>query len=189
MTVAPITRSLKPQVFPCVAASFIMNSRSIAERSAACTDASGENSARECAQRRHAHRSYAHSNWPSGAFHRSVTLVLCTRLQRTRVSARDQMTLLILTAGVLRRFRFAWTVTILQHDNGRLVTSFRSLVRQGVTELISLRESPVFRIAEELGKSWRFFTTYGDVQIGSVLRQSFLAPVIANVGSNTQSSL
>jgi hypothetical protein len=99
------------------------------------------------------------------------------------------MTLLISTAGVLRWFRFASTVTILQHDNGRLAANHHSLDRQGVTELISLRESPAFRIAEELGKSWRFFTTYGDVQISPVLRQSFLAPVIANVGSNTQSSL
>jgi hypothetical protein len=142
----------------------------------------------ERARRRHAHRTYAYSNWPSGAFYRSATLVFCTRFQRTRDSARDEMTLLTLTAGVLRRFRFAWTVTILQHDNGRLATNCRSPGRQGVTELISLRESPGFRNAEELGKSWRFFATYGGLQISSVLRQSFLAPVIANVGSNTQSS-
>jgi hypothetical protein len=52
------------------------------------------------------------------------------------------MMVLTLTAGVLRRFRFAWTVTILQHDSGRLAAKCRSLGRQGATELISLRESP-----------------------------------------------
>jgi hypothetical protein len=54
------------------------------------------------------------------------------------------MTLLILTAGVPGRFRFASTVTILQHDKERLVTDRRSLGRQGVVKLISLRESPDF---------------------------------------------
>jgi hypothetical protein len=145
------------------------------------------NNVRENVRRRHAHRTYAYSNWPSAAFYRSATSVFCTRSQRTGDSAWDEMMVLTLTAGVLRRFRFAWTVTILQHDNGRLATKCRSLGRQGATELISLRESPASRNAEELGKSWRFFATYGDLQISSVLRQSFLAPVIANVGSNTQS--
>jgi hypothetical protein len=49
-------------------------------------------------------------------------------LAANRDSAREEMTLLILTAGVLRRFRFASTVTILQHDKDRLVT--RSSVRE-----------------------------------------------------------
>jgi hypothetical protein len=41
------------------------------------------------------------------------------------------MTLLILAAGVMRRFRFASTVTILQHNIGSLVANeARSTVRK-----------------------------------------------------------
>jgi hypothetical protein len=51
-------------------------------------------------------------------------------LRRSRDSARKEMMLLTLTAGVLRRFRFASTVTILQHDVDALVTNDGSLDRR-----------------------------------------------------------
>src|SRR5882757_8419697 len=46
------------------------------------------------------------------------------------------------------------------------------------------RESPDSARAEELSNRWRFFDTYLAPQFSTLLRQSFLTPVAANVRSD-----
>src|ERR1700733_3113787 len=80
------------------------------------------------------------------------------------------MTPLILLARLRDTCRFAPTVTNLQHKFPDRPLRFLDILRQeknGSPRIISLSA------AKELGNHWRFFTTYGKVQIGSVSRQPF----------------
>jgi hypothetical protein len=88
------------------------------------------------------------------------------------------MILLIFAAGLIREFRFVSTVTILQQgihqpwwEAARHRPPAEATEQQGQGNHKGTTGRPP---AEDLGKRWRFFPTYAEVQTSPVLRQQFL---------------
>jgi hypothetical protein len=109
------------------------------------------------------------------AFRRDVALHKHNHSPRELMSTNPvhhRVILLIFAAGLIALFRFVSTVTILQHAIRRSPP-----VRGGHSVAASNPPANAERIAglapaKELGKGWRFFPTYAEVQTSPVLRHS-----------------
>jgi hypothetical protein len=73
------------------------------------------------------------------------------------------MTMLIFTAPLARQFRFVSIVTILQQTAPALVENEATWIAADATDAKRPRGSDGLPPAKELGKRWRFFSTYTEV--------------------------
>ena len=85
------------------------------------------------------------------------------------------MTMLILEAGLNRQFRFVSIVTILQQTAAAFVENETAWTVADATDAKKAEGSDGLPPAKELGKRWRFFATYAEVQTSPVLRQQSLS--------------
>ena len=73
------------------------------------------------------------------------------------------MTMLIFAARLNRRFRFVSIVTILQQTAPAFVENEATWIAADATDAKRPRGSDGLPPAKELGKRWRFFSTYTEV--------------------------
>jgi hypothetical protein len=73
------------------------------------------------------------------------------------------MTMLIFTAPLTRQFRFVSIVTILQQTASPPVENEATWIAADATDAKRPRGSDGLPPAKELGKRWRFFSTYTEV--------------------------
>jgi hypothetical protein len=73
------------------------------------------------------------------------------------------MTMLIFTAPLARQFRFVSIVTILQQTAPAFVENEATWIAADATDAKRPRGSDGLPPAKELGKRWRFFSTYTEV--------------------------
>jgi len=85
------------------------------------------------------------------------------------------MTMLIFTAPLNRQFRFVAIVTILQQTAAAFVENETTWSAADATDAKRPSGSDGLPPAKELGKRWRFFATYAEVQTSPVLRQQSLS--------------
>ena len=85
------------------------------------------------------------------------------------------MTMLIFTAPLTRQFRFVSIVTILQQIAPAFVENETTWIAADATDAKGRGGSDGLPPAKELGKRWRFFATYAEVQTSPVLRQQSLS--------------
>jgi len=79
---------------------------------------------------------------------------------RTRDSPSDEITMLTFAAGLIRLFRFASIVTILQQVIRDIVPETEMFDGQNAIELISSRESPGFSGCRRVGQKLALFHYY-----------------------------